>query len=63
MFISGNNQYVIQSESFQGIPGNPIAYWISKRYAKHLVEIIFLIFVKLSKVWQLVIIIFFTIMV
>ncbi len=31
MFISGNNQYVIQSESFQEIPGNPIAYWISKK--------------------------------
>lgn len=32
LFCSGKDRYVIKQDSFQNIPGEPIAYWVSARF-------------------------------
>ena len=32
-FLSGQNQFIAQQDSFSKIPGGPVAYWVSEKFA------------------------------
>ena len=32
-FLSGENQFIAQQDSFSKIPGGPVAYWVSEKFA------------------------------